>query len=216
MNNLMTIPFISLDPSIIAKNLKGKIKTTDNIYSVLNQLTNFSWNYTIENIRFANSETECYATIKLNIGNRSMLGVGNNNPTDIENLQESAIQNSVHNALEKMFAYEDEIDSSAKEEVIAPVILHEVQPEAHTIKEALQNTEPIYEASTPAKKASAFTSTQIAKMQKFKEDFNVMNDEQLLAHLRTWNNLITSKTQLNSVNIESFLKYVDDLSEEAF
>lgn len=184
-------------------------KNPKNIYAVLNKITDFQWNYEVQKTWLTNSDSECHAIVVLDIGRR-MQGVGSSSPHDTESLQESAVRDAIQNAFEKMVSTSteekhNEVPFSVQKEEI-PILKKAPEP----IKEEPVQREP-QKVST-----SVFTSRQVEKMLKFKEDFNIKNEEQLLAHLKTWNPSIQSKTQLNSDNIEDFFRYIDDLSVEVF
>lgn len=223
MEQRKNIHFLSKDLESIKQEIKNLQESPSSIYATLNRLTDFSWSYEIEKLQTFNEGTECHAIIRLNVGDKKMLGVATNDPQETDNILESAVERAIRNALHKMLSFE---------EVSSPVIPHVVkdvsenripQEEKETIPFIKKETVPAGTVETapaleqkPSGGKSAFTSVQIEKMLKFKKDFNVMNEEQLLAHLKTWNPLITSKHQLNTTNIEDFFRYVDDLSEGGF
>ena len=197
--------------SMFLETEEEELKKDDrNIYAILNKITDFQWNYEIQRSWHTNSDSECHAIVLLDIG-RKMQGVGSSSANETENLQESAVKNAILNAFEKMVAKDTKTEykdvSVPMEKETIPILK---KPPMEEVKEDVLQAEP------PKTATSVFTSRQVQKMLQFKEDFNIKNDEQLLAHLRTWNPSIQSKTQLNSNNIEDFFKYVDDLSLEVF
>lgn len=211
--------------SFLYEKIKACAEGFSNPYALLNEYSEklyCSWMYKIINTEYFNSHTECHVQVILEAFGKSMIGVGSSHPEETQNIQESAIREAIINALEKMFAYEK---TEEKEKSSIP-ILHKPEPEEKpksrfeqrreeaAAKSALKAEEVKVEEIKPT--SHGFTPEQISKMRKFKEDFNILNDEQFLAHLKTWDKTIASKAQLTPSNIDSFLKYVDDLTKEIF
>lgn len=58
-----------------------------------------------------------------------------------------------------------------------------------------------------------YTQAQIDRMNKFKKDFDITNDEMFGNYVNTWNKSLSSKKDINPGNIDAFLDWTDTLGE---
>lgn len=58
-----------------------------------------------------------------------------------------------------------------------------------------------------------YTQEQIDRMNKFKRDFDIINDEMFGNYVNTWNKQYTSKKDINPGNIDAFLNWTETLGE---
>jgi hypothetical protein len=80
---------------------------------------------------------------------------------------------------------------------------------------------PVEDTSVPAPMPTApvqqtptsFTPEQIQRMNNFKQKFGVNTDADFGKYVNAWDKKYTSKRDITPANIESFLKYVEDLGE---
>ena len=73
---------------------------------------------------------------------------------------------------------------------------------------------PTEETSIPAQQVpTTFTPEQIQRMNNFKQKFGVNTDADFGKYVNAWDKKYTSKRDITPANIESFLKYVEDLGE---
>ena len=79
---------------------------------------------------------------------------------------------------------------------------------------------PVEDTSAPApmpapvqQTSTSFTPEQIQRMNNFKQKFGVNTDADFGKYVNAWDKKYTSKRDITPANIESFLKYVEDLGE---
>ena len=60
---------------------------------------------------------------------------------------------------------------------------------------------------------TSFTQEQIQRMNNFKQKFGIKTDEDFGKFVNAWDKKYSNKRDITPANIESFLKYVEDLGE---
>ena len=68
-------------------------------------------------------------------------------------------------------------------------------------------------APIPQQTSTTFTPEQIQRINNFKQKFGVNTDADFGKYVNAWDKKYTSKRDITPANIESFLKYVEDLGE---
>ena len=78
-----------------------------------------------------------------------------------------------------------------------------------------EQSAPQAPASMPAQQPAptSFTPEQIQRMNNFKQKFGVNSDADFGKYVNAWDKKYTNKRDITPANIESFLKYVEDLGE---
>ena len=65
----------------------------------------------------------------------------------------------------------------------------------------------------PQERLRGFSQHQIDRLNKFKKDFDILNDDMFSNYVRTWDKTLLGKADIVPSNVESFLKWVDDLGK---
>lgn len=65
----------------------------------------------------------------------------------------------------------------------------------------------------PQVKYKGFTQRQIDRINKFKKDFEILDDKMFGNYVNAWDKTLTMKSQITPENVESFLAWVDDLGK---
>lgn len=65
----------------------------------------------------------------------------------------------------------------------------------------------------PQERLKGFSQHQIDRMNQFKKDFEILNDEMFGNYVNTWNDQFTSKKDITPNNVESFLSWVEQLGK---
>lgn len=86
---------------------------------------------------------------------------------------------------------------------------NELQQELHT--NVTQST-PVQKPQQAVGK-HGYTQAQIDRMNKFKKDFDITNDEMFGNYVNTWDKRLSSKRDINPGNIDAFLDWTDTLGE---
>jgi hypothetical protein len=73
----------------------------------------------------------------------------------------------------------------------------------------IQSSVPVQQAPIPTQ----FTQDQIQRMNAFKQKFGVKTDEDFSKYVNAWDKKYNNKRDITPANIESFLKYVEDLGK---
>lgn len=67
--------------------------------------------------------------------------------------------------------------------------------------------------NAPQERLKGFSQCQIDKLNQFKKDFDILNDEMFSNYVRTWNKELTSKKDITPANVDSFLQWIDDMGK---
>lgn len=65
----------------------------------------------------------------------------------------------------------------------------------------------------PQERLKGFSQHQIDRLNKFKQDFDIMNDEMFGNYVNTWNKSLTSKKDITPANANAFLTWVENLGK---
>lgn len=65
----------------------------------------------------------------------------------------------------------------------------------------------------PLDKYKGFSQRQIDRLNQFKKDFDIMNDEMFGNYVNTWDKTLTSKSQITPANANAFLDWVESLGK---
>jgi len=66
---------------------------------------------------------------------------------------------------------------------------------------------------TPQERLKGFTQRQIDRLNQFKKDFDILNDEMFGNYVNTWDKSLTSKKDIVPSNVESFLAWAENLGK---
>lgn len=85
---------------------------------------------------------------------------------------------------------------------------------------ALQNPTPIQQTqqndvdyNAPQAKYKGFSQCQIDRLNKFKKDFDILNDQMFGNYVHTWDKSLTSKADINPSNANAFLDWAENLGK---
>lgn len=65
----------------------------------------------------------------------------------------------------------------------------------------------------PLEKYKGFSQRQIDRLNKFKKDFDILNDEMFGNYVNTWDKTLTSKSQITPANADAFLAWAESLGK---
>lgn len=74
-----------------------------------------------------------------------------------------------------------------------------------------QQNMPDYDV--PQERLKGFTQRQIDRLNQFKKDFDILNDEMFGNYVNTWNKNFTSKKDIIPANVEAFLSWAENLGK---
>lgn len=66
---------------------------------------------------------------------------------------------------------------------------------------------------TPQERLKGFSQHQIDRLNKFKKDYDILNDDMFNNYVRTWDKTLSGKRDITPNNVESFLEWVNDLGK---
>lgn len=72
----------------------------------------------------------------------------------------------------------------------------------------VQNTQPVRQPGP-----LDFTRDQLNRINKFKQDFNITNDEIFAKYVNSWNPAFNNKKNITAANIDAFLEYTEQLKK---
>ena len=70
-----------------------------------------------------------------------------------------------------------------------------------------------YRPDAPQDRYKGFSQRQIDRLNKFKADFDIMNDEMFGNYVNTWDKSLTSKKDITPANANAFLSWVENLGK---
>lgn len=65
----------------------------------------------------------------------------------------------------------------------------------------------------PQDRLKGFTQHQIDRLNQFKKDFDILNNQMFDNYVNTWDKNLTSKSQITPANVESFLAWAENLGK---
>lgn len=66
---------------------------------------------------------------------------------------------------------------------------------------------------TPQDRLKGFSQHQIDRLNQFKKDFDILNNQMFDNYVNTWDKNLTSKSQITPANVESFLAWAENLGK---
>ena len=66
---------------------------------------------------------------------------------------------------------------------------------------------------TPQERLKGFSQHQIDRINQFKKDFDILNDQMFGNYVNTWDKNLVSKSQITPANVESFLTWAENLGK---
>ena len=66
---------------------------------------------------------------------------------------------------------------------------------------------------TPQDRLKGFSQHQIDRLNQFKKDFDILNDEMFGNYVNTWDKSLTSKKDITPMNVEGFLTWAENLGK---
>ena len=89
--------------------------------------------------------------------------------------------------------------------------MQELQNEGNAPAQPQQSQSNDYDA--PLDKYKGFSQRQIDRLNQFKKDFDILNDEMFGNYVNTWDKTLTSKSQITPANANAFLDWVESLGK---
>lgn len=138
---------------------------------------------------------------------------GHTQATKNEMLQTSVqVDNYKENGVHQDTVPFNKISDNAHEEMAASLIgssQPQQQPQVNQQMNNMSNMGIAYDAPNPALKG--FSQKQIDALNKFKKDYEIINDSMFDNYVNTWDNALTSKSQLTPQNVDKFLAWIETL-----
>ena len=76
-----------------------------------------------------------------------------------------------------------------------------------------QNVDPNADYNAPQAKYKGFSQRQIDGLNKFKKDFDILNDQMFDNYVNTWDKSLTSKKDITPYNADAFLAWAENLGK---
>lgn len=90
------------------------------------------------------------------------------------------------------------------------MVYHNVQPQQQSAPTPQQGG---IDPDAPQDRYKGFSQRQIDRLNKFKADFDIMNDEMFGNYVNTWDKSLTSKKDITPANANAFLSWVENLGK---
>jgi hypothetical protein len=71
----------------------------------------------------------------------------------------------------------------------------------------------VYGPDDPQPRYKGFSQSQVDKLNQFKADFDVLNDDMFANYVKTWDKALKSKGDITPSNVNTFLAWVDSLGK---
>ena len=81
------------------------------------------------------------------------------------------------------------------------------------LKELQQSMDMLPEYDTPQEKLKGFSQHQIDRINQFKKNYDILNDTMFDNYVKTWDKTLTGKKDITPSNVDTFLKWVDELGK---
>ena len=76
-----------------------------------------------------------------------------------------------------------------------------------------QNIDNNADYNAPQAKYKGFSQRQIDGLNKFKKDFDILNDQMFDNYVNTWDKTLTSKKDITPANADAFLAWAENLGK---
>lgn len=86
-----------------------------------------------------------------------------------------------------------------------------MNPPVQTQSQTQQNTNVDYDA--PQERLKGFSQHQIDRLNQFKKDFDILDDQMFGNYINTWDKSLTSKKDITPMNADAFLAWAENLGK---
>lgn len=182
----------------------GKGQSKPNMINLLNS-TFKEWTYEITGEEYVEQDTGYFVRLVLYAPGFVQSGVGRTYSDFNRNYKQCAINDALYEAVQGGL-----VDNSLVVNFDNRVNIENSQGDS----ESGQRTNPNQQVSssqTVNRNRPSYSKEQIDKMTKFKNDYNIKTDVELMSYIQRWDPNIKKKNELTPYNIDDFLSWVDKL-----
>lgn len=86
-------------------------------------------------------------------------------------------------------------------------------PTTQTNTSATPPVDGVYGPDDPQPRYKGFSQSQVDKLNQFKADFDILNDDMFANYVKTWDKALKSKGDITPSNVNAFLAWVDSLGK---
>lgn len=181
----------------------GKGQGKPNMINLLNS-TFKEWTYEIVSEEYVEQDTGYFVGLVLYAPGFVQSGVGRTYSDFNRNYKQSAINDALYEAVQGGL-----VDNSSVVNFDNRVGIENSQG-----GEIGQRTNPNQQVSSSQnvnKSRPSYSKEQIDRMTKFKNDYDIKTDVELMSYIQRWDPNIKKKSELTPYNIDNFLSWVDKL-----
>jgi len=220
MNNAMVTHYLGLEP-LSPKYQDYLVRVnSDKVVQLLGDM-GISWSYEIQNEGYTTNGINYHVTVILYLPGFVRTGTAATSNPLAEDVIRQTVQRAIHNACSTLSRAKGQpatVDQQKR--VNSDTNIVDKQQTAHNGMSAPQGQPQEQQqqgpGQTPRSQAGRWSPEKVEAMNKFKERFEIVNDEQLVRYLSLWRPEITSKRQLNPENVEEFIKWADGMAQSLF
>ena len=220
MNNAMVTHYLGLPP-LSPKYQDYLVRVnSDKVVQLLGDM-GISWSYEIQKEGYKVDGINYHTTVVLYLPGIVRTGTAATSEPINEGVIRQTVQHAIHNACSTLSRAKGQPATADQPKgVNSDTDIAEKQQTAHNGMSSQatnqNNPAPQGQPQQGPGQTPRWSPDKVEAMNKFKERFEIVNDEQLVRYLSLWRPEITSKRQLNPDNVEEFIKWSDEMAQSLF